>query len=42
MGTAEDFQARVDAYRTALYNAGLQDIIDEYQGQVNAWLEANG
>ncbi len=41
-GTDEDFDAYTEAYRTALYNAGLQDIIDEYQSQVNAWLEANG
>ena len=42
MGSPEDYQARMDAYRTALYNAGLQDVIDEYQAQVNEFLAANG
>ena len=41
-GTAEDWDAYTQAYHDALYAAGLQDIIDEYQAQVNAWMEANG
>ena len=41
-GTPEDFDARLTAYYDALYAAGMQDVLDEYQAQVNAWMEANG
>ena len=41
-GTLEDYHARVEACRSAMYAAGLQDIIDEYQAQVDAFLAANG
>ena len=41
-GTPEEFEARLNAYHDAMYNAGLQDVIDEYQSQVNAWMETNG
>ena len=41
-GTSEDWDAYVQGFHDAMYTAGLQDVIDEYQGQVDAWKAANG
>lgn len=41
-GAVDDVDAAIQEYNDNLYNAGLQDIIDEKQTQLNAWLEANG
>lgn len=41
-GTATDMDAAIQEYNDALYAAGLQDIIDEKQSQLNAWLASKG
>lgn len=41
-GVAQDMDAAIEEYNNALYNAGLQDIIDEKQNQLNAWLASKG
>ena len=41
-GVATDMDAAIQEYNNALYDAGLQTIIDEKQNQLNAWLESNG
>lgn len=35
-------EATLKAMNDALYAAGLQDVINAKQEQLNAWLEANG
>ena len=41
-GTATDLDAAIDEYNEKLYEAGLQDIIDEKQRQLNEWQAAQG
>lgn len=41
-GTATDLDAAIDEYNAKLYEAGLQDIIDEKQRQLNEWQAAQG
>ena len=41
-GAVDNVDEAVQTYNDALYGAGLQNIIDEKQTQLNAWLEANG
>lgn len=41
-GTASDLDAAIDEYNEKLYEAGLQDIIDEKQKQLDAWLASKG
>ena len=42
MVSPSDMDAAIQEYNDALYNAGLQDIIDEKQSQLNAWLASKG
>ena len=41
-GTAQDMETAIQEYNDALYAAGLQDIIDEKQAQLDAWLASQG
>lgn len=41
-GTTQDLDAAIEEYNNALYAAGLQDIIDEKQAQLDAWLASQG
>ena len=36
-----DPETEIDAFNAALYEAGLQDIIDAKQEQLDQWLEEN-
>ena len=36
------WEAKYDEFLAKLEQAGLQDVIDDFQGQVDAWLAANG
>lgn len=36
-----DIDSTVEEFNKQLYNAGLQDIINEKQTQLDAWLAAN-
>ncbi len=41
-GTSADVDATIDEYNEKLYAAGLQEIMDEKQAQLDAWLAENG
>jgi len=40
-GSDDDWKTFIDQYKADYFAAGAQDIVDEIQSQVNAWMEAN-